>query len=132
MTLTENLVENIKDIFSIESNKISLGLLYDIHTLNPYGKTILSKVGIELYEPVSGLNAEKQLNLALTFKEKCQRGECDKYSFIFWALMVLTVDATDKERHLVQIYGFSKFLEINNEEMKNIMHLTRLVYRNKG
>ena len=128
----EELIENIKDSFSVESDNINLGLIYDRRRLNSYGKIILDKVGTDMYEPVCDLNMEEQLKVALTFKEKCQKGECDKYAFIFWALMVITVDDTGKEEHLSQICDFSRFLEISNEEVVNLIQLIRIVYRNKS
>lgn len=127
----EELIDNIKDNFSVESSNINLGLIYDSRRLNSYGKIIIDKVGADMYVPSVSLNMEEQLKMALAFKEKCQQGMCDKYAFIFWALMVLTVDDTDKEKNLSQISDFSRFLEISKEEMENIVRLIRIVYRNQ-
>ena len=45
--------------------------------------------------------------------------------------MVLTVDDTDKEERLSQICDFSRFLEINEEEMMNITRLICAICKNK-
>lgn len=125
------LIEDIKADFSAESNNIDLGLIYDYHRLNAYGKVILDKISSKKSNGSVDLSTEERLKMGFLFKERCQKGECDKYSFIFWALMVLTVDDTDKEERLSQICDFSRFLEINEEEMMNIVQLIYAVYRNK-
>lgn len=125
------LIEDIKVNFSEESNNIELGLIYDYHRLNAYGKVILDKISSNKSNGPVDLSTEDRLKMGFLFKERCQKGECDKYSFIFWALMVLTVDDTDKEEHLSRICDFSRFLEINEEEMMNIVQLVCAICKNK-
>lgn len=125
------LIEDIKANFSEESNNIDLDLMYDYRRLNAYGKVILDKISSNEGNGTVDLSTEEQLKKGFLFKERCQKGECDKYSFIFWALMVLTVDDTDKEEHLSQICDFSRFLEINEEEVMNITQLIRTICKNK-
>ena len=125
------LVEDIKKIFSSESNNIDLSLIYDYGQLNAYGKVIMDKVSLNRSDSTVDLSVEEQLKMAFRFKERCQQGECDKYSFIFWTLLILIVDGTDIEEHLSLICDFSRFLEINDEEMMNIMKLICVVCRSK-
>ena len=125
------LIEDIKANFSVESNNIDLGLIYDYHRLNAYGKVILDKISSNKSNEAVDLSTEDWLKMGFLFKERCQKGELDKYSFIFWALMVLTVDDTDKEEHLSQICDFSRFLEISEEEMMNITRLICAICKNK-
>lgn len=125
------LIEDIKSNFAAESNNIDLGLIYDYHRLNDYGKVILDKISPKKSSGSVDLSTEERLKMGFLFKERCLKGECDKYSFIFWALMVLTVDDTDKEERLSQICDFSRFLEIDEEEMMNITRLVRTVCRSK-
>lgn len=82
------LIEDIKVNFSEESNNIELGLIYDYHRLNAYGKVILDKISSNKSNGPVDLSTEDRLKMGFLFKERCQKGECDKYSFIFWALMV--------------------------------------------
>lgn len=119
------LIENINDIFSAKSDRVNLGLIYDHHRLNDYGKVILDTVGMDNYRSVACLSTEERVREALLFKGKCQKGVCDKCSFIFWSLMVLMVDATDQEERLSLICDFSRFLDINEEDMMNIIGLIR-------
>ena len=123
------LVEDININFPAESNDIDLSLIYDYHKLNIYGKVIVDKVSPNMCSRTAELDREERLKMALAFKEECQQGECNKCAFIFWALMVLTVKDTDKEKYLSQICDFSKFLGINEEEMVNIVQLIRIVYQ---
>ena len=108
-----------------KSDRANLGLIYDRHQLNDYGKVILDTVGMDNYRSVACLSTEERVRAALLFKGKCQKGGCDKCSFIFWSLMVLMVDKTDKEERLSLICDFSRFLEINEEDMMNIIGLIR-------
>lgn len=124
-------IEDIKANFSAESNNIDLGLIYDYHRLNAYGKVILDRVGSKECRGFVDLSTEERLKMGFMFKERCLKGECDKYSFIFWTLIVLTVDDTDKEERLSQICDFSRFLEINEEEMMNIVKLICAVCQNR-
>ncbi|MCI8359182.1 MAG: hypothetical protein HFI51_13710 [Lachnospiraceae bacterium] len=125
------LIEDIKANFSVESNNIDLELIYDYYRLNAYGKVILDKISSNKSNGPVDLSTEERLKMGFLFKERCRKGECDKYSFIFWALMVLTVDDTDKEERLSQICDFSRFLEINEEEMMNITRLICAICKNK-
>ena len=125
------LIEDIKANFSVESNNIDLELIYDYYRLNAYGKVILDKISSNKSNGPVDLSTEERLKMGFLFKERCRKGECDKYSFIFWALIVLTVDDTDKEERLSQICDFSRFLEINEEEMMNITRLICAICKNK-
>ena len=57
----KELIENINDIFSAKSDRVNLGLIYDRHQLNDYGKVILDTVGVNDYRSVAGLNTEEQM-----------------------------------------------------------------------
>ena len=69
------LIENINDIFSAKSDRANLGLIYDRHQLNDYGKVILDTVGMDNYRSVACLSTEERVRAALLFKGKCQKGD---------------------------------------------------------
>ena len=125
----EMMVEETKNNFPTESNDMALGLIYDYQQLNAYGKVIVDKICLNKGKQIVCSTEEQRGILAALFKEKCQQGKCDKYSFIFWALMVLTVDDTNKEEYLSLICDFSRFLGINDEEMIHIVHLLYVAYQ---
>ncbi len=120
-------LDEVKKNFAEESNDIDLRLIYDSSQLNAYGKMILNKVSTSLCDWTKDLSDAEKEKEALRFKEICNTREGDKYSFVFWALMVLTVDDTDKERHLAQICALGNWLGINNEEMTHIARLVRRI-----
>lgn len=123
------LIEDIKSCFPIEADGLDLGLVYDYDQLNTYGKIIMDKICPKRCGRKGGLSREERIRETLLFKEKCKRGEGDKYSFIFWALMVFTVDKAEKEQRLSRICDFSLFLGLPEAEMMNIVKLAQLVSR---
>lgn len=132
METFETLIEDIKNCFPIEAGELDLGLVYDYDQLNTYGKMIMDKISPKRSGKKEGLSRGERIKETLFFKEKCKRGEGDKYSFIFWALMVFTVDKTSKEQCLSRICNFSMFLELTEEELMNIVKLAQLVGRRQG
>lgn len=125
MVRVEELIEDIKSTFSMEDSGIDMRLIYNYSQLNVYGKMIMDKISPGKGGWRDDLSKKEQFERAVLFKERCQKGEGDKYSLLFWALLILAFDDTDKEEHLSQICALSIFLGINGEEMRN---LVRLVY----
>lgn len=56
---------------------------------------------------------------------RCWRG--DAYRFIFWAMMVLVVDDTDKEEHLSAICDFARMLRLTDDEVLDIANVIKIV-----
>lgn len=52
----------------------------------------------------------------------------EKYTFIFWALMILTVDKTDAEEHLSLICDYAKMLDITEDEFDDIVRIVKFIY----
>ena len=125
MVRVEELVEDIKSTFSMEDSDIDLGLIYNYSQLNAYGKMIMDKISPGKDGLGDDLSRKEQFERAVLFKERCQKGGGDRYSLLFWALLILAFDDTDKEEYLSQICALGIFLGINGEEMRN---LVRLVY----
>ncbi len=125
------LIEEVKNCFPVEKGGMNLGLIYDYHQLNEYGKIILDKTSPNQCGREEDLSREEVIGAALLFREKCRKGECDKYSFIFWSLMVYTVDKANKEQSLSRICDFSLFLGLTEEELMNIVKLIQLIFRKK-
>lgn len=59
----------------------------------------------------------------------CRRFENQKegYKFIFWALMVLTVDQSDAEEHLSLICDLANMLHITDDEFEDIIQVVKTV-----
>ena len=123
------LIEDIKNCFPVEADGLDLGLVFDYDQLNIYGKIIMDKICPKRCGKKEGMSREERIRETLLFKEKCRRGEGDKYSFIFWSLMVFSVDKAEKEQRLSRICDFSLFLRLSEAEMMNIVKLTQLMNR---
>lgn len=121
----------------------SMMLIYDYEKLNEYGKIILENSKVPLFEysrylwtgdySVENLKdskikikATKELIRLCT--ENCNKNRKNAYNFIFWAMMVLTVDKTDKEEKLSLICDFARMLKISDEEMIDIVQVIKVLY----
>lgn len=124
----EKLIDEIRNNLCAESGQMNLGMIFDFQRLNQFGKAIINRVCSDSYRYISGSEMNERRKAAENFKAKCQRGDCDRYEFIFWALMVLKVDDTDKETYFSLICEFAGYLEISEEEMLNIIRLTDVIY----
>lgn len=50
------------------------------------------------------------------------------YKFIFWAMMVLSVDKTEKDEHLSLICDFARMLKITDDEMEDMLMVIKVLY----
>ena len=131
---------NRKDI-----NNTSLLIIYDYDKLNELAKIIVSKSTIFIadiqdeyengwlkkYGDINQFTNDKEKMIAATdLINMCQKekNRDAAYKFIFWSLMVLTVDKTDVEEHLSLICDFAKILSISKEELEDIVYLIKHVY----
>lgn len=125
-----------------------LAIIYDYDKLNGYGKAVMDRV-CELDENESDY---EDFSHRVEFVEKCKDMEYrmkaakalvtdlndsvypdrEKLCFIFWSLMILAVDDTDKEEHLSLICDFAKMLKISDEEMLDIMQIIQAIYHMEG
>lgn len=118
-------------------NNPSLLLIYDYDQLNDYGKIILKHSNLYLsdwdseYLSVDSLkdnrakiDAAKDLVRYLRMDEHKLKG----YRFIFWAMMILTVDKRNQEEALSLICDFAKILKISDDEMMDILHVIKYLY----
>lgn len=119
-------------------------LIYDFNKINDFAKVIIYKTNINLLEDDSELfntwgnrydreslkDEAKKINATRDFIKLCKgsKNEKSKYKFIFWSLMVLTVDKTDAEEKLSLICDFAKMLDIKDDEMRDIVNVIKYVY----
>ncbi len=134
--------------FSVGSNTIkvktventSLAMIFDYDKLNDYGKIIMENSRLRItfgdntlwkYTDIKEFKNQKLcIDRAKEFVKYCRMDENKQegYKFIFWSLMVLTVDKTDVEEHLSLICDFAKMLNITDAEMEDIIHVIKVVY----
>lgn len=115
----------------------SLLLIYDYDQLNDYGKVIIEQSSSDLtswnnkYPSFDSLKESKtKIDAAKELVNDCRTEENKKeaYKFIFWSMMVLTVDKTDKEEKLSLICDFSRMLKISDEEIMDILQVIKVIY----
>lgn len=150
----QTLIEDIsKAIMKVDLGRIhrnlSLKLIFDFDECNEYAKTILLKSSLYLYEnPRSRLprwldtwnkfaslrnancDVKTRFSAAKLFIELCkyENNKQACYKFIFWALLVLTVDKSKAQEYLSLICDFAKMLKITNDEFEDIIHVIKCVY----
>lgn len=115
-----------------KDDSVYLATIYDYDTLNDYGKVIMEQVS-DLANNRNYLSSYKnpeyridQLEWIIDFIDS--KHDYASFKFIFWALMILAVDDTDKEEHLSLICDFAKLRHIKNREMLDIVQIVRLVF----
>ena len=141
---------------TIEGIDMGLALIFDYDKLNDYGKVIMEKPRIiftasngdyvapwhlDTYRKYNVKQAQGEkllgfedmktrMNVAKEFVQTCRIDEniAEGYKFIFWSLMILTVDKTNMEEHLSLICDFVKMLRITDEELEDIVSIIKCVY----
>lgn len=138
--------KNVHDEHSsiyISSAKRYLETIYHYDKLNDFGKIIMdtSKImsvsTIDKYINYSGNILDLSEQIVDKFKYKyygygfiCKVDfETAGYTFIFWALMILAVDDTDKEEHLSTICDFATMLGIDATEMTDMINLIKYIFK---
>ena len=126
-------------------------LLYDYLSVNSYAKSImensrlffegdlglfckrdiwaLEKYSEDIYAFKDESVKVKAINLlsdSFDSSENIKTGVSCK--FIFWALMVLTVDHTDLENHASEIAELVEMFHITDEELSDILYVIRVLY----
>ena len=82
-------------------------------------------------ELVTSINEGNWATDRYIYRYKGEGWRSDAYRFIFWALMVLAVDETDKEEHLSEICDFAKMLKISDDEVADIINVIKYIFQNK-
>lgn len=116
-------------------------IIYDYDELNEYGKAIIDQVSRSPVRKESDIDMQehfrmeaakavtKRLNSGAHYGwEDGYKGEELKLHFLFWALMVLAVDDTNKEEHLSMICAYAKTLKISDDEMMDMVRIIRIFY----
>lgn len=117
-----------------KDDSVFLATIYDYDKLNDYGKVIMEQVSdlTNNRQYLSSYNDVKyridQADWVITFIRSGVGNNYREYIFIFWSLMILAVDDTDKEEHLSLICDFAKMLHIKDSEMMDLVQIVRLVF----
>lgn len=124
-----------------EGKNTALALIYDYETCNEYAKVIMDKSMLyssvlpgylwrEKYPTYDSFGSIKgKIDAAKEFVQSCRKSDntMEGYKFIFWALMVLTVDQSDAEEHLSLICDLANMLHITDDEFEDIIQVVKIV-----
>lgn len=143
----ERMIKEINETYrSGKQQRRLLCLIFDYEKLNDYGKAIVDNawIGLPSFQKHKCRKIGKLEKQHETAKERSWiteefvdwcRGSAgyasyieDGFYFLFWALMVITVDKTDKEKHLSMICNFARMLMVTDQEVKDIIELIKIVY----
>ena len=149
--ITTGYMDYDKDNLDMLHINTKLLLLYDYLSVNSYAKSImensrlffkgdlglfckrdiwaLEKYSEDIYAFKDESVKVKAINLlsdSFDSSENIKTGVSCK--FIFWALMVLSVDRTDLEKHIYEIAEFVEMFHINNKELSDILYVIRVLY----
>lgn len=119
----------------------ALALIYDYNKCNDLAKIIMDKSILKFVDDKKGYSMDSEYPNFEDLKDKkvkieasrklakmCNKERSNGYLFIFWALMVLTVDKTDAENHIAIICNFAKIFGIPKDGFEDIIHAVKAVY----
>lgn len=129
---------------------LALRLIFDYDECNEYARIIIDKSSLFLKEDIgwsycyrcldewdmfvslskAECDIKTRISASKLFVKLCREKDVDQasYGFIFWALLVLTVDKNKAQEYLSLICDFAKMLKITNDEFEDIIHVIKCVY----
>ncbi len=136
---------------------LALRLIFDYDECNEYARIIIDKSSLLIFcdsgvwhdsglwhDDVRSLDqwdifvslsdnkcdTKTRISASKLFVELCRKNDNSQacYKFIFWALLVLTVDKNNAQEYLSLICDFAKMLKITNDEFEDIVHVIKCVY----
>ena len=113
-----------------------LAAIYDYNRLNDYGKVVMRQAGRE-DELVRYKNIKEKIEALKELTNGCKESffhhyEAEKDSrckVIFWAMLILTVDDSDREEHLSLICDLARMLQVSDEEVMDMLQVIQVIYR---
>lgn len=124
---------------------MELCLIFDYNVCNEYAKIIIDRSELRI-SPFEGASVDQwsqdypdivslsdvktKIDAAKSLVKYCResRNRSEGYKFIFWSLMILTVDKNNAQEYLSLICDFAKMLRITNEEFEDIIYAIKCVY----
>ena len=139
-TIIEDIDKEIKSGQPKNRMNFALELIFDYDKCNEYAKKIIEKsslfFGDDIFSnhwPGSYILRRQASKFAADFIDECRNyNGYEKYKFIFWSLMILTVDNNNADEYLSAICDFTAMLEITTEEFKDIVSIIKWIYSEEG
>ena len=129
----------------VRHQNVALGLIFDYDACNEYAKIIIDKSDLKInsednwmtdkwkerYPQIASLSDTKtKIDAAKLFVQYCRESQnrSEGYKFIFWSLLILTVDKNNAQEYLSLTCDFAKMLRVTNEEFEDIIYAIKCVY----
>lgn len=114
-------------------------LIYDYNSCNTFAKIIIHNAKFSInkhvwkdkYPNIDCIKNDKQKMEAIKFWIECcndQNNISEKYKFIFWALMILTVDDNNANEYLSLICELAQMMNVKINELKDIIYVIKCIY----
>ena len=137
--------KRIKDWKMFVRRNTALALIYNYDKCNEYAKVIMDKTTLvfntsndvntdlwtrDYYSYGEFGNPKRKIEASKKLVQWCRNtiNVSEGYKFVFWALMILTVDKTDAEEHFAIICDFAKMLRITEDEFEDIIQVIKIIY----
>lgn len=130
-------ISNNSDCYGVgarESIGVCLELIYDnFENMNKYANAIYEYFprGMSYYlvqKSITIMNIQDRIEATNKFVAK-NKNNCNTVRVLFWALIVLAVDDTDKEKHLSLICDFARMLDVTDDEMKDLVNVIKRIFK---
>ena len=120
-------------------------MIFEPENLNGFAKVICDKAIIylqvagsdgftdpwkEKYRTESFVDSKNRIDAAKDFVKYCRESNnrSEAYKFIFWALMILTVQRDDYDEKLSLICDFARMLRLTDDELMDISYTIKYIY----
>ena len=149
-TIIEDIDKEIKSGQPKNRMNFALELIFDYDKCNEYAKKIIEESSLFFGDGIGSNHwpssyilhrqASKfvddynfKIDASKDFIDECRNyNGYEKYKFIFWSLMILTVDNNNADEYLSAICDFTAMLEITTEEFKDIVSIIKWIYSEEG
>lgn len=128
-----------------EGKNTALALIFEYQKCNDYAKVIMdnstivlttsSDINTDVWNSkypgyTSFINPKNKIATAKEFVKYCRESQnsTEGYKFVFWALMVLTVDKSNADEYLSLICDFAQMLRITDAEFEDILQTIKIIY----
>lgn len=150
-TLIEDISKTFSSWYSNEKQhpNLALRLIFDYDECNEYARIIIDKSllyfnrgfnvfffdNLNIFASLcdNKCDTKTRISVSKEFVKICREeyyvpSPRASYRFIFWALLVLTVDKNKAQEYLSLICDFAKMLKITNDEFEDIIYVIKCVY----
>lgn len=132
-----------KELFEKYHIDPSLLFIFDYDKSNKFAQIIMERCPIKTHWSVvqwrenarednvyTYSDVKDSIDKIKKFVNNCKEDAYDfeRYTFIFWSLMILAVDKTEEDKHISLICNFAKMFDITDKEIQDMIHIVKLIF----